>query len=188
MADVADVSVRRARLGDVAAMTEVQLQAWRATPGVPTGTEVTPTAEAVSRAWERAVIVPPTERHEVWVALLGDQVVGFAALTPASEPDLDPGSTTEVLLLAIVPEHRRRGHGSRLLAAVMDAVVSAGQTSAITWVVAQDDQSRLFLEGAGWGVDGAHRSLSDDDDAPIERRLRQLRMGTDLSGASSRQG
>lgn len=182
---MADVVVRPARLGDVAELTAVQLKSWRTAEGLPPGEESVPDVAEAERAWQRAVMVPPTDRHCIWVAAEAEVVVGLAALAPASDPDLDPTSTTELLVLTVDPDRRQRGHGSRLLAAAMQAVADGGQQAAITWVAAQDDASRQFLSGAGWGVDGAHRSLAAHDDSPASDRLRQVRMGTDLSSDSS---
>ena len=161
-------------------MTAVQLSSWRSAPGLPDG-EALPDARAVARSWERAVMVPPSERHTVWVALAASTVVGLACLAPATDPDLDPVVTTELLLLTVDPAHRSQGHGSRLLAATMESLVGTEQVTAVTWVNAQDDSSRQFLQGAGWGIDGAHRSLAQHDDDPPASSLRQLRFGTDLS-------
>jgi GNAT superfamily N-acetyltransferase len=178
---VADVSVRPARLGDVERMTAVQLSSLQSTRGIPQidGAVTDPTT--VTRAWERAVMVPPSARHTVWVAIAEDVLVGLAALAPASDPDLHTESVTELLLLTVAPEYRKQGHGSRLLAATMDRLISDQQVAAVTWVTAQDDESRQFLERAGWGVDGAHRTLAQQDDAPPADRVRQIRLGTDLS-------
>jgi GNAT superfamily N-acetyltransferase len=178
---VADVSVRPARLGDVEPMADIQLAGMRATPGMPAAVDLLPDRDAVTRAWERAVMVPPSSRHRVWVATEEETVVGLAAVAPGSDPDLDPATTGELLLLTVAADHRGHGHGSRLLAAAMDALVQDQQSTAVAWLVAQDEAGRQFLEQAGWGVDGAHRSLAPTADDGVDRRLRQVRMGTDLT-------
>jgi len=179
---VADRFVRMARLGDVPSLTRVQQRCWVDAPGMPQGAP-TPNAAESERAWERAILAPPSPRHRVWVALDRDEIVGLAALAPASDPDLDAQTDSELIVLAVDPAHRRHGHASRLLSATMQSLTDGEEQTATSWVNASDDASRRFLETAGWGVDGAHRSLTIDDDtmdagtAP----LRQIRMGTDLS-------
>jgi N-acetylglutamate synthase-like GNAT family acetyltransferase len=164
-------------------MAEVQRRTWATTSGVPGGGESVPDIDVVTRAWERAVMVPPSERHSVWVATDNDAVVGLAALAPTSDPDLDVASTSELLLLAVDPDSRTHGHGSRLLSATMQSVSESGVPVAVAWVIGGDDQARAFLESAGWAPDGAHRVLAQsDDDAPADR-MGQIRMATDLTPA-----
>lgn len=180
---MADVSARPARLGDVEAMTALQLRSWDDALGLPSGTG-RPDPATATRMWERSVIAPPSARHAVWVATAGEVVVGLAAVAPAADPDLDETSDTELLLLTVDPDWRNQGHGSRLLSATMESLSSHDQLTAVTWVTAKDDDTRSFLEKAGWGVDGAHRSLAQNEEDPPELRLRQLRLGTDLSAAN----
>jgi len=164
-------------------MAALQQLSWESARGLFGDTVAMPDATTVARAWERAVMLPPTARHTVWVATAATTVVGLAAMAPGADPDLDPEVATELLLLTIDPRHLRQGHGSRLLAATMDSLIDIQQSTAVTWVAAQDDGSRQFLERAGWGVDGAHRSLAPHDEAPPTDHIRQLRLGTDLTPA-----
>lgn len=180
---MADVSVRPATLADIPAVTSVQLAAWKASglPGVPDPAET-------KRAWERAVLLPPSPRHRLLVALAGGEVVGVAATVPASDPDLDPAATSELALLAVDPERRTLGHGSRLLAAAVDLMREAGDAVAVAWLPAGDDPTRRFLAGAGWGADGAHRSTSLPDEMTGAADLgpvRWLRLATDLGHGSA---
>ena len=170
---MADLSVRTSRLADVSALTGVQLRAWEDSglPGKPDPAEA-------ERAWERAVLVPPSPRHRVLVALAEDVVTGGAATVPASDPDLRPTTDSEMVMLVVDPAHRRQGHGSRLLSAAAELMRGSGDTLAVAWVPARDDQTRQFLEAAGWAPDGAHRTsgVGDGSDA-----VRWLRLATDLT-------
>lgn len=168
---MADVSVRPARLPDVPALTAVQLTAW-----ADSGLTGLPDAATVERAWERAVLLPPTPRHRLLVAVAGDVVVGALAVTPAGDPDLDPATASEVVLLAVDARRRGQGHGSRLLAAGIDGMRDAGDVVAVAWLPARDDATRRFLAGAGWVPDGAHRTAGVGDEPPV----RWLRLATDL--------
>jgi GNAT superfamily N-acetyltransferase len=179
---VADRFVRLARLGDVPSLTQVQQRCWVDAPGMPQGTP-TPNPAESERAWERAILAPPSPRHQVWVALEGNEIVGLAALAPASDPDLDAQSDSELIVLAVDPAHRRHGHASRLLSATMQSLTDSAGRTATSWINASDDASRRFLETAGWGADGAHRTLTIDDGSADAGTapLRQIRLGTDLS-------
>ncbi len=178
---MADTSVRPARLVDVDAIAQIQWTSWPTTPGLPESAAAAPELSEITRAWERAVVAPPSPRHTVWSALEGERVVGLVALGPATDPDLDATTTSELLTLVVAPTDRRQGHGSRLLAAAMESLQAQGQHVAVAWLNAQDDQTREFLEAAGWGPDGAFRTLAEQDDDPDAAYVRQVRVGTDLS-------
>jgi GNAT superfamily N-acetyltransferase len=170
---MADLSVRPARLGDVAALVDVQLRSWEVSglPGRPESADA-------ERAWERAVLLPPSPRHRVLVAVAGGEVAGAAATVPASDPDLDRGSVSELTLLVVDPSQRRQGHGSRMLAAAVDGMRSTDDRVAVAWLPAPDDQTRQFLESAGWAPDGAHRTTQVDDGSDP---VKWLRLATDLT-------
>ncbi len=182
---MADVFARPARLIDAAGFAAVQRRSWQAA-SAELGLPSLPDAAEMERSWERAVMAPPSDRHSTWVAVetrdTGEEVVGIAALAPVSDPDLDPDTCLELVVLTVDPEHRGHGHGSRLLTAAMQTAADADEQEAVVWVISTDDASRRFLEGAGWAADGAHRTLATDDEA---QRLRQVRMGTALGSPPS---
>lgn len=162
--DSADVSVRPAVPGDDAAITRVQLRAWRLSHANALGAEVLDSLDvaAVRDQWARAVEIPPSPAHRVLVACDGPQVVGFAATAPAGD------DTVEVLALEVDPDHQKGGHGSRLLAACVDLAREDGARSVCTWVLDGDPAREQFLAGSGLGPDGGERSLLPDG-GPVER-------------------
>jgi GNAT superfamily N-acetyltransferase len=66
--------------------------------------------------------------HRLLVACAGDQVVGLAAIGPSQDPDAG-SAAGEVTVLAVHPDARRQGHGSRLLNASVDLLAEAGAES-----------------------------------------------------------
>jgi GNAT superfamily N-acetyltransferase len=185
---MADVFVRAARLTDAEAFARVQHRSWqRASDDL--GLPGPPDLAAVERGWERAVTAPPSPRHRTWVAVQatpdGEQVVGVAGVAPASDPDLDPATVVELVLLAVDPDVRRRGHGSRLLTAAIQTAADEGEREAVTWVPSVDDSSRAFLEEAGWVADGAYRTLAGAPEPDADEvELRQVRLATSLVDAT----
>ena len=163
--DTADVSVRPAVPGDDAAITRIQLRAWRLSHARALGEEVLESldAAAVREQWVRAVEAPPSPAHRVLVACDGPRVVGFAATAPTEDGDV------EVLALEVDPDHQKGGHGSRLLAACVDLAREDGASSVSTWVLADDPAREQFLAGSGLGPDGAERPL-EAVGALVERR------------------
>jgi GNAT superfamily N-acetyltransferase len=106
-----------------------------------------------------------------------DTVVGFAAAGPADEQALAPeepplpdgvAAVTDIL---VEPRWGRRGHGSRLLSAVVDLWRQDGFTSAVAWAYDADEAMKKFLMSAGWEPDGAARALDVDDMLVNQLRL-----------------
>jgi GNAT superfamily N-acetyltransferase len=160
----ADVSVRPAGPGDGAAVARVQTVAWRTAyrAVLPAAVLDEWDEEAAAQAWETAALAPPTPGHGVLVAVERDDIVGFAAYGPA---EVDPaqrspdGPTTEVATLLVEPRWGRRGHGSRLLAAVADLARADGARRLQVWLPEPDGVSAGFYESAGWAPTGWARTL-----------------------------
>jgi GNAT superfamily N-acetyltransferase len=111
------------------------------------------------------------------VALQDGAVVGFSTHGPAEDADLDSQATGELLAIHVSPAQLRAGHGSRLMAALVDHARSDGFTALVSWVFAADDALRAFLHEAGWEPDGATRDLD------LGRLVHQVRLHTDITAA-----
>ncbi len=160
----ADVSVRPAVPGDEAAIAAVQLTAWRAAYGDTLGAgalDMLDEAVVVER-WRAAIAAPPAGTFHVLVALAGPRLVGFASVAPVPAPpnaaDQTPGGV--LLALEVAPAQQRSGHGSRLLAAAVDALRADGADQLVTWVADGDEARIRFLRTAGLSPDGAVRELA----------------------------
>ncbi|MFW3172378.1 N-acetyltransferase family protein [Geodermatophilus sp. CPCC 206100] len=168
----AEVSVRPAREADAAAIARVQTVTWRTAYRAVLPAVVLDEwdEDAVTASWLAAVTAPPTPAHGVLVAVERDTVVGFAAYGPpevAAGAGAHPaGPTTEVAALLVEPRWGRRGHGSRLLAAVADLARAGGVARLQTWLLDEDRVSAGFYESAGWAPDGWVRTL-DTGTAPL---------------------
>jgi GNAT superfamily N-acetyltransferase len=177
----AEVSVRPAREGDAEAIARVQLVTWRTAYHALLPASVLDDWDepAAIAAWRAAVRTPPTPAHGVLVALDGAVVTGFAAFGPAELADDEPaspdGPTTEVTALLVEPRWGRRGHGSRLLAAIADLAAEQGVRRLQIWLPDEDVVTSRFLEAAGWAADGWVRTLDTGTST-----LRQLRWHTVL--------
>jgi GNAT superfamily N-acetyltransferase len=175
--------VRPARVDDTGAMAALALAAWRVSfhEVVPMATLTSWEAEPMADAWRQAILEPPTPGHRVLVATDDGIVRGYAALAPASDPDLVgvPG-IAEIVDLVVAPNAERQGHGSRLLHACADYARDGGATAALTWVALADEPRRAFLLGHGFGPDGAIREL--DLDGTGTTLLKQVRMVTSFEG------
>lgn len=166
-------TVRTAWPAEAAAIAPIQRRAWteewsRAeTEALLVGTDLA----AMAQAWNDAIARPPQGRCRVLVALEGERVAGFAATAPSDDEDAAPrdGMVTE---FAIDPVERGRGHGSRLMNAVVDTLRTDGFTTATWWVRTTNDPLRAFLESAGWRPDGATQSFTADDGSFAVKQVR----------------
>ena len=177
----ADVSVRPALPADAPAIARVQLTTWRTAFGhlLPAAALDAWDDDAATATWRAAVVAPPSAGHTVLVALDDGAVVGFAATAPSDD-------ARELTTLLVEPRWGRRGHGSRLLAAVADLARASGTTTLTSWLPEQDRVTSRFLETAGWARAGGIRLLESGDDA-----VRQLCWHTRLDGddpAADREG
>ncbi|KGN34697.1 N-acetyltransferase GCN5 [Knoellia sinensis KCTC 19936] len=171
---VADASVRIAKPTDAPAVGVVQSAVWtQAYAGrVPDEVVALFEAPAFAKAWRESLENPPAGVHRLLVARAGEQVVGFAAIGPSQDPDA--GATRgEVTAIGVHPGARRQGHGSRLLNACVDTLRGAGADDVAIWVLADDEDTRAFLNASGLGPDGAFRDrvVSPDGDTLREVRL-----------------
>jgi GNAT superfamily N-acetyltransferase len=161
----ADASVRPALPDDAAEIARIQVVTWRTAYGAALPPAVLDEweADAATASWRSAIASPPTPGHGVVVALERNDVVGFAAFGPAeltAGEQADPaGPTAELSTLLVEPRWGRRGHGSRLLAAVSDLVRAGGAARLQAWLLETDRVSAGFYESAGWAPDGWARTL-----------------------------
>jgi GNAT superfamily N-acetyltransferase len=146
-----DVFIRAARLDDVPEIGRIQVDAWVGALGERLGRNRHSAfdRDAIAQGWADAVAKPPTPGHKVFVAVSEDDVVGFTAVSPPNT----------IVALEVDPARRRRGHGSRLLAAAADHLRANGGTEMKLWCLEQDAVRAEFLAGAGFGESGMSREL-----------------------------
>lgn len=117
----------------------------------------------VEETWNRTLGTPRPAGHHTLVALHGHGVAGFAAcavgeaLPPAKGRPAPIPAGTDILALEVDRDFRRSGHGSRLLAAIVD--ITRPQSLRV-WIVAGDDARVRFYQGAGFTPAGIRRTLS----------------------------
>jgi GNAT superfamily N-acetyltransferase len=168
--------VRPALVEDAADIARIQVSTWRYAYRRLLPRDVLDALDEswMADRWRNAIGQPPTARHRVLVAVeqaRKEYLVGVAAAGPADEESAAPGESAPgpdatvaaVTELLVEPRWGRRGHGSRLLAALVDLWRGDGFTTAHAWAYQEDRVSRAFLESAGWRPDGATRALDVSD-------------------------
>lgn len=182
---MADASVRAARPNDAPAVGMVQAVVFRDAYADVLPAEVIAAfePEPFAKAWRESLGAPPEGAYRLLVACAGPQVVGACATGPSQDPDGEPG-WGEIGLLAVHPDARRQGHGSRLLNAAVDLLRDVGADAVTVWLPSTDEATRAFLTASGFGPDGAFRDrmVSPDGDT-----LREVRLLAHL-GAEAEQG
>lgn len=178
---MAVATVRLARPTDAGALAAIQGTVWTTAYGalLPAGATEGFDADAVAAGW-----AAPIDAGAVWVAVEGDERVGFAAAAaaPAAEladatgdvPD-DAATVGMVATLLVEPRWGRRGHGGRLLVEAAAALRAGGATRWIAWIPERDGASRGFYARAGWEPDGTVRVLDAGG-----RPLREIRLAGPL--------
>ncbi|OLT15288.1 GNAT family N-acetyltransferase [Serinicoccus sp. CNJ-927] len=176
-APAADASVRTARPNDAPAVGLVQAFVWHQEYADVLDPEVLEalTGPRFASAWRQSLEHPPSPRHRLLVACAGPQVTGYVAVGPAEEePGLPEGTSALLLDGGVHPEARRAGHGSRLLNAAVDTLRAAHDEleAVATWVLAEAEVTRGFLQAAGFEPDGAWRDRVVADDGRTVREVR----------------
>lgn len=170
----ADNSVRPAREPDLSAIGAVHARSWSGpyAQALPSALVDALDPEVLAAAWRAAVLAPPTPQHRVHVAVGDGIVAGFVASAPVGVAYVDDaeqgalsgghGPVTEIVALEVDPLHQRRGHGSRMLAAVVEGCRLDGTEQLHVWVHVDDAPRAEFLRGAGFEADGARRRRALD--------------------------
>ncbi|GAB3362963.1 GNAT family N-acetyltransferase [Modestobacter lapidis] len=176
----AEVSVRSAVPADAELIARVQLITWRTAYRslLPAAVLDGWDDAAAAASWRQAIASPPTPAHAVLVAEEAGTVVGFAAYGPAElgvgEASSPEGPTAEVNALLVEPRWGRRGHGSRLVAAVADLARADGTARLVMWLPEADEVTADFLQSGGWAQDTWVRTLDTGPSTIRETRWQTL--------------
>jgi GNAT superfamily N-acetyltransferase len=144
----ASAVVRVAAPADAPAIARVRVDAWRSTyRGMIPDAYLDGMSVAESEAHWRRILEAAPGRFSVFVAVEGDEVVGFAAghvLDPAKL-----GCDAELSAIYLTAGRRRTGIGRRLAGTVAAAQRGHGATALLTWVIAGNRPARAFYEALG---------------------------------------
>ncbi|OKL49271.1 GNAT family N-acetyltransferase [Boudabousia marimammalium] len=111
----------------------------------------------LAESWLEAIT--SRDGETVLVATADNEIVGFAAYMQVPETGEDGGKTAEILSFTIAENHRRQGHGSRLLQAVVDHA-KLGSDELRVWISPNDEARVRFYDSAGFGATPAKRTLN----------------------------
>ena len=126
--------------------------------------------QAITDGWVSTLALPAQSGQGVYVATEIDTPRGFVAFTSAPAESGDGRSATEILALEVEDEARRKGHGSRMLAAVSDLAREADSVHLQVWLSGADTDKIRFFESAGFAPSGLRRTL-DAEGHPLVEHL-----------------
>jgi len=149
------VKVREAKSGDVPAIAELHVAAWRAAyrGHMPAEYLASLRIEERGERWSRTLSRPGP--HKLALAELGGEVAGFCFFGPTRD-DAEP-NVAEIFSLNIHPASWRRGAG-RALCEYACREAAARECAAMTlWVLRENQGARRFYERLGYAPDGAEK-------------------------------
>jgi ribosomal protein S18 acetylase RimI-like enzyme len=176
------VTIRAALPPDAADIARVHVEAWRAAYVgiVPQAVLDRLSIDRRTQFWARRLADPGESR--TFVAVRDGRIVGFASTGRPADPE-HPQGTAELETIYLLPKVWRVGVGRLLMRHSMDDLVERGFSSAILWVLTENERGRRFYKAVGWQSDGRVQKLAFDGTAVEEMRYR-----FDLRGGSTEHG
>jgi GNAT superfamily N-acetyltransferase len=116
-------------------------------------------AAAIAASWSESIA---TGRSRLHVAVLRDQVIGYAGVGPERDPAAPPG-TGELYALFVHPTYWSTGAGRALADAACADLRDAGCVKVWLWVLEANARARRFYATYGFIETGdrTHSSLND---------------------------
>jgi GNAT superfamily N-acetyltransferase len=131
--------------------------------------ELPATLAARTEFWRTQIESAVTRQH-TFAAEVDGRVVGFAAVGPTRDGDLDPESVAELYAIYVLPRAARQGVGRSLMVRALTALSTDLFREAMLWVLEDNPRTRRFYELAGWRADGAVK-----DDVLLDTPVREVR-------------
>ena len=145
----ANVILRAARRGDIAAIAKVHVETWRATyAGIITDEYLVSMTESKQAlqwdGWVRRARVPEVVLVAEADDVPGGRIIGFGNCGRARGAP----RSGEVFTLYVTPDWQGQGIGRRLLAELFTELYAGGLNDAVVWVLSANP-SRFFYEVMG---------------------------------------
>ena len=151
------VHYRRATTEDAAGIARVHVDGWQRAHEelVPKAYLRCKSALGREEFWRAELELEASDRKP-WVAIDGDEVIGFADGGIARDDDLD-AATGEIYTLFVTPECWEKGIRSQLVDHVARDLREHAFQRAVFWVLEADLVMRAFAQYTGWRADGHSR-------------------------------
>jgi ribosomal protein S18 acetylase RimI-like enzyme len=146
------IDYRPAEEGDAAGIARVHVASWRTTYAglIPDETLANLSEARRAEGWQESI---HREANYVFIAVDGDEIVGFAAGGPEREDTLRESDGMafdgELYAIYILDEYQGRGIGRKLFLMVAEALFMAGFHRMLLWVLTKNEAGRRFYEAMG---------------------------------------
>ncbi|MDE3082435.1 MAG: GNAT family N-acetyltransferase [Acidobacteriota bacterium] len=167
MKRASSVTLRAASDADALAVATIHLATWRAAYRGIIPDSYLDGLDEETRASRYTFDSTSPDDPQTWIALEGEEIVGFVSLGPARDDELKRG---EVYALYVAPRSWRLGIGSILMARAEEELRGRGFTGALLWVLRDNDRGRRFYEASDWRFDGHELVAQFDGHDVVEVR------------------
>lgn len=156
--------------GDLGAIAEVHIQAWRAAYRglVPDAVLDQRSIESCEDLWRDALA---SGEPALLLARSGDDCVGFIAYGAARDDDAGP-RCAEIWTLYLHPDHWGRGLGRQLWQAACQALVDKGIDTVFLWVVTGNHRAIAFYHAMGCHAENRFKQVQRGEVRLHEQRYR----------------
>jgi ribosomal protein S18 acetylase RimI-like enzyme len=113
----------------------------------------------------------PQPKLHTFLAVQGDQVVGFSTVGASPDPD-DGEQAGRLYAIYLDPSYIGKGIGAALMRECIATLRAEAFTSATLWVLATNISARGFYEHHGWVLDDATKVEMFGDFEVLELRYR----------------
>ena len=145
-------TVRPATSADADAIGRVQVETWRVAYAdlLPKETIDAFDVGARQKMWREGLDRTPRPGSATFVALVEDEVIGFATVGASYSED----GTGELYAIYVDPSRWGTGAGRALIEQAEASMREFGFPKALLWVLEGNEQAERFYRAAGWERDG----------------------------------
>lgn len=164
------IEIRKAELGDAAAIARVHVQVWQSAYRglMPNELLASLSIEQRTELWESTI---PNSRVGNYVAIVDGELVGFSS-AGMNRSEEGPG-VGELYAIYVLEASAGSGVGTRLIAAGEDWMIDHGFTDALLWVLASNANARAFYASRGWVDDEFEKTEVFWETEIVEARYRK---------------
>jgi GNAT superfamily N-acetyltransferase len=161
------MTIRAAQIADARQIAEVHVATWRdAYRGIlPDSLLDSLSVEKWTELWQDRLSAARETTNLVLV--LDDQIVGWVALGPARDSDVDPRRTQQVYGIYLDSRYWAQGHGKALYLVAEDRMRQNGAIDAVLWVLRDNLRARRFYGARGFALDPAGTERHHNGDPSI---------------------
>lgn len=144
--------VRAATSADADAIGRIQVETWTIAYAGLLPQETIDAFDVTGRQemWREGLARIPRPGSATFVALVADEIVGFASVGAARDED----DTGELYAIYVHPSSWGYGAGRALIECAEASLRESGFPNALLWVLEGNERAERFYRAAGWEHDG----------------------------------